>query len=178
MRAANWKNPQTGDRAQAVRSWTAPPTEVKEEIQMSILEVSNLKKVYVQRLGGSHVQALSNVTFSVEEGEYVAIMGNPVREGQRCSIFWRLLTALTNGEVKLGGKNMNEISEKEISAFRRENLGFVFQDFNLLDTFFFSQGKYFSAAGAVRQKNIQEMSTLLAPVARRLGITDLCRSIL
>ena len=61
---------------------------------MSILEVSNLKKVYVQRLGGSHVQALSNVTFSVEEGEYVAIMGNPVRVRRRCSIFWRLLTAL------------------------------------------------------------------------------------
>ena len=56
---------------------------------MPILEVNNLKKVYVQRLGGSHVQALSDVTFSVEEGEYAAIMGNRAPERRRCSIFWR-----------------------------------------------------------------------------------------
>ena len=138
---------------------------------MSILEVSNLKKVYVQRLGGSHVQALSNVTFSVEEGEYVAIMGE---SGSGKTTLLNILAAFdrpTNGEVKLGGKNMNEISEKEISAFRRENLGFVFQDFNLLDTFSLKENIFLPLV--LSGKKYQEMSTLLAPVARRLGITDL-----
>ena len=101
---------------------------------MSILEVNNLKKVYVTRFGGNHVQALSDVTFSVEEGEYVAIMGE---SGSGKTTLLNILAALdkpTGGEVLLNGKSLSSIKEKEISAFRRNNLGFVFQDFNLLDT--------------------------------------------
>ncbi len=138
---------------------------------MPILEVNNLKKVYVQRLGGSHVQALSDVTFSVEEGEYAAIMGE---SGSGKTTLLNILAAFdkpTSGEVLLSGRNTNDISEKEISAFRRENLGFVFQDFNLLDTFTLKENIFLPLV--LSGKKYPEMSALLAPVARRLGITDI-----
>ena len=138
---------------------------------MSILEVSNLKKVYVQRLGGSHVQALSNVTFSVEEGEYVAIMGE---SGSGKTTLLNILAALdkpTGGEVLLNGKNIVEINEKEISAFRRENLGFVFQDFNLLDNFSLKDNILLPLVlSGVRYP---EMEKRLHPITKRLGIEEL-----
>ena len=102
---------------------------------MAILEVSNLKKIYTTRFGGNQVQALKNINFSVEEGEYVAIMGE---SGSGKTTLLNILAALdkpTAGEVLLNGKNLVSLKEKEISAFRREHLGFVFQDFNLLDNF-------------------------------------------
>ena len=102
---------------------------------MTILEVHNLKKIYTTRFGGNPVQALSQVSFSVEEGEYVAIMGE---SGSGKTTLLNILAALdkpTSGEVLLGGRSLSTLKEKELAAFRRENLGFVFQDFNLLDTF-------------------------------------------
>lgn len=102
---------------------------------MAILEVSNLKKIYTTRFGGNQVQALKNINFSVEEGEYVAIMGE---SGSGKTTLLNILAALdkpTAGEVLLNGKNLVSLKEKEISAFRREHLGFVFQDFNLLRLF-------------------------------------------
>ncbi len=145
---------------------------VRERRQkMPILEVHHLKKVYVQRLGGNHVQALSDVTFSVEEGEYAAIMGE---SGSGKTTLLNILAAFdkpTSGEVLLSGKNINEISEKEISAFRRENLGFVFQDFNLLDTFSLKENIFLPLV--LSGKKYPEMSARLAPVARRLGISDI-----
>lgn len=102
---------------------------------MSLLEVKNLKKVYSTRFSNQQVQALSNVSFSVEEGEYVAIMGE---SGSGKTTLLNILASLdkpTSGEVLLNGKDITRIKEKEISQFRRKNLGFVFQDFNLLDTF-------------------------------------------
>ena len=102
---------------------------------MLMLDVKNLKKIYTSRFGGNQVQALFDVTFSVEQGEYVAIMGE---SGSGKTTLLNILAALdkpSSGEVLLNGKNIVSIKEKEISMFRRENLGFVFQDFNLLDTF-------------------------------------------
>ena len=102
---------------------------------MSILEVSGLRKVYTTRLGGNKVEALRNVTFRVEEGEYVAIMGE---SGSGKTTLLNILAALdkpTGGTVLLDGQDLSWIKEANIAAFRRDHLGFVFQDFNLLDTF-------------------------------------------
>ena len=102
---------------------------------MAILEVNNIKKIYTTRFGANKVQALSDVSFSVEKGEYVAIMG------ESCSGKTTLLNILaaldrpTSGSVRLDGHELSKIREAKIAEFRRENLGFVFQDFNLLDTF-------------------------------------------
>ena len=102
---------------------------------MSMLEVKNLKKVYTTRFGGNKVTALSNVNFTVERGEYVAIMGE---SGSGKTTLLNILAALdkpTEGEVILEGKSLNKVSDKSLAAFRRERLGFVFQEFNLLDNF-------------------------------------------
>ncbi len=102
---------------------------------MPLLEVKNLKKIYTTRFSSQQVQALSNVSFTVEKGEYVAIMGE---SGSGKTTLLNILASLdkpTQGEVLLNGKSMTAIKEKEISEFRRKNLGFVFQDFNLLDSF-------------------------------------------
>ena len=102
---------------------------------MAILEVSHVKKIYTTRFGGNQVEALKQVSFSVEAGEYVAIMGE---SGSGKTTLLNILAALdrpTAGEVRLNGQRMGDIREKELAAFRRKNLGFVFQDFNLLDTF-------------------------------------------
>ncbi|EHQ89073.1 ABC transporter ATP-binding protein [Desulfosporosinus youngiae] len=138
---------------------------------MTILEVNNLKKVYTTRFGGSPVQALANVSFSVEEGEYVAIMGE---SGSGKTTLLNILASLdkpTSGEVLLKGKALGTIKEKEISAFRRENLGFVFQDFNLLDTFSLQDNIFLPLV--LSGKSYEEMSRRLEPIARKLGISDI-----
>ena len=102
---------------------------------MSLLEVKNVKKIYTTRFGGSQVQALSDVNFSVEQGEYVAIMGE---SGSGKTTLLNILAALdkpSGGTVRLNGRDLSQVKEKELAAFRRKNLGFVFQEFNLLDTF-------------------------------------------
>ena len=138
---------------------------------MSLLEVKNLKKVYTTRFGGTHVQALSNVNFSVEDGEYVAIMGE---SGSGKTTLLNILASLdkpTSGEVMLNGKNIATIKEKEISAFRRDNLGFVFQDFNLLDMFSLKDNIFLPLVLS-NEKN-EEMEKRLVPIAKKLGISDI-----
>lgn len=140
---------------------------------MALLEVTNIKKIYSTRFGGNKVQALSNVTFSVEEGEFVAIMGE---SGSGKTTLLNILASLdrpTSGEVLLEGKNIVHLTEKEISAFRRKNLGFVFQDFNLLDTFSLEDNIYLPLVLA--GKNYREMHKRLEPIAKQLGITQLLK---
>ena len=132
---------------------------------MALLEVSNVKKIYSTRFGGNKVQALSNVTFSVEEGEFVAIMG------ESGSGKTTLLNRPTSGEVLLEGKNIVHLTEKEISAFRRQNLGFVFQDFNLLDTFSLRDNIYLPLVLA--GEDYREMEQKIRPIAQALRITEL-----
>ncbi len=138
---------------------------------MALLEVKNLKKVYTTRFGGNQVQALSNVSFSVEEGEYVAIMGE---SGSGKTTLLNILASLdkpTSGEVLLEGKNLIKIKDKDISAFRREPLGFVFQDFNLLDTFSVQDNIFLPLV--LSGKPYPEMKRRLDPLAKLLGITEL-----
>ena len=138
---------------------------------MTILEVNNLKKVYATRLGGQKVAALANVSFSVEAGEFVAIMGESGAGKTTLLNILAMLDKPTGGSVILGGRDVNRIGEKEMSAFRRKNLGFVFQDFNLLDTFSIRDNIYLPLVLA--GKPYREMEARLEPIAQRLGITDL-----
>lgn len=138
---------------------------------MSLLEVNNLKKIYTTRFGGNPVQALANITFSVEQGEYVAIMGE---SGSGKTTLLNILASLdkpTSGEVLLNGKNIVAINEKEISAFRRDNLGFVFQDFNLLDTFTAQDNIFLPLVLA--GKPYEEMSKKIKPIVKRLEVEDI-----
>ena len=138
---------------------------------MAMLEVDHLQKIYTTRFGASQVQALTDVTFSVEKGEYVAIMGE---SGSGKTTLLNILAALdkpTRGEVRLNGKLLSSISEKELSAFRRDNLGFVFQDFNLLDTFSIRDNIFLPLVLAGCP--YREMENRLTPIAQKLGIVGI-----
>lgn len=140
---------------------------------MSILKVNGLKKIYTTRFGGNKVEALKNVTFSVEEGEYVAIMGE---SGSGKTTLLNILAALdkpTNGNVNLDGKDLSKIKESSIAEFRRDNLGFVFQDFNLLDTFTLEDNIYLPLV--LSGKSYKEMNDRLKPIANQLGISELLK---
>lgn len=140
---------------------------------MSLLEVSNVKKIYTTRFGGTKVEALKNVSFSVEEGEFIAIMGE---SGSGKTTLLNILAALdspTSGKIVLNDKELANIKESEIAAFRRDNLGFVFQDFNLLDTFSIEDNIYLPLVLA--GKEYEEMKQRLEELAGRLGIAELLK---
>ena len=140
---------------------------------MTILEVNGLKKIYSTRFGGNKVEALKNVNFSVEQGEYVAIMGE---SGSGKTTLLNILAALdkpTEGNVILDGNNLSKLKESQISAFRRDNLGFVFQDFNLLDTFTLEDNIYLPLVLAGMPYN--KMHDRVVPIAERLGISSLLK---
>lgn len=140
---------------------------------MAMLEVSHLKKVYTTRFGGNQVEALRNVSFTVEQGEYTAIMGE---SGSGKTTLLNILAALdkpTGGTVLLDGKDLTQIKESQIAAFRRDNLGFVFQDFNLLDTFSLEDNIYLPLV--LMGRTYEDMRARLLPVARELGLTELLK---
>ena len=140
---------------------------------MTLLEVKNLKKIYTARFGASQVQALSDVSFSVEKGEYVAIMGE---SGSGKTTLLNILAALdkpSGGTVLLNGRDMKGIKDSELAAFRRKNLGFVFQEFNLLDTFSIEDNIYLPLVLA--GESYGQMEDKLDRIAGRLRLTGLLK---
>ena len=140
---------------------------------MSILNVSGIQKIYTTRFGENKVEALKSVSFGVEQGEYVAIMGE---SGSGKTTLLNILAALdkpTSGSVVLDGKDLSKIKESQVAAFRRDNLGFVFQEFNLLDTFTLEDNIYLPLVLA--GKSHKEMQERLKPIAAQLGITELLK---
>lgn len=140
---------------------------------MSLLTVEHLKKVYTTRFGGNKVEALRDVNFTVEKGEYVAIMGE---SGSGKTTLLNILASLdkpTAGKIILNGQDTSKIKESALAEFRRDQLGFVFQEFNLLDTFSLEDNIYLPMVLA--QKSYQEMSERLAPIAKKLGIAELLK---
>ena len=138
---------------------------------MAILEVRGLKKVYSARLGGDKVHALTGVSFSVEAGEFVAIMGE---SGSGKTTLLNIIASFdkpTSGDVLLEGKSLLEIPDDKLAAFRREKLGFVFQDFNLLDTFTLRDNIFLPLVLA--GVDHLEMARRITPIARSLGIEDI-----
>ena len=138
---------------------------------MALLDVQNVKKIYTTRFGGNQVQALTDVSFSVEPREFVAIMGE---SGSGKTTLLNILAALdkpTGGKVFLKGRDMAAVKDREIAAFRRQNLGFVFQDFNLLDTFSLKDNIFLPLVLAGRKYD--EMEKRLTPIAKQLGIWEL-----
>lgn len=143
----------------------------KEEKLMSLLEVKNVKKIYTTRFGSNQVEALRDVNFTVERGEYVAIMGE---SGSGKTTLLNILAALdkpTEGKVYLKDRDLGKLKEKEIATFRRQNLGFVFQDFNLLDTFSLKDNIFLPLV--LSGKKYPEMGKRLKLIAEKLGIEKL-----
>jgi putative ABC transport system ATP-binding protein len=137
---------------------------------MYLLEVKNLRKVYTTRFGGAKVEALRSVSFTMEKGEYTAAMGE---SGAGKTTLLNILAALdrpTSGEVILGGKQLSDLKDQELAAFRRSNLGFVFQDFNLLPTFSLKDNILLPLVLA--GESYAEMENRLQPLTRKLGISQ------
>ena len=140
---------------------------------MAFLEVKGLKKTYKARLQANKVEALRNISFSVEKGEFVAIMGESGSGKTTLLNILAMFDKPTEGEVFLEGKNMSAITEKEISKFRRNHLGYVFQDFNLLDTFHVEDNILLPLVLAGVSYN--DMMSKLAAVIDKLKIRDLMK---
>lgn len=138
---------------------------------MPLLEVINLKKIYTTRFGGHQVQALTNVNFTVEKGEYVAIMGE---SGSGKTTLLNILAALdkpTSGDIMLNSVKLSSIKDKDIATFRRDNLGFVFQDFNLLDNFSIKDNIFLPLV--LQGEKYNDMNAKLQPIAKTLGIHEI-----
>lgn len=138
---------------------------------MAFVEVNHIQKVYTTRFSSQKTEALKDVQFTVEQGEFVSVMGE---SGSGKSTLLNILATLdqpTAGEVMIGGQNISDIPSDKISDFRRKDLGFVFQDFNLLDSFSLKDNILLPLV--LSNRSVEEMESKIGPIARKLGISGL-----
>ena len=136
-----------------------------------LLEVNNIRKVYTTRLSTQSTEALKNVNFAVDKGEYVAIMGE---SGSGKTTLLNILATFdkaTSGSVLLNDLDLSKLKDKELADFRRDNLGFVFQNFNLLDNFSIKDNILLPLVLA--NKKYKVMEERLEKVTKPLGIDKL-----
>ena len=138
---------------------------------MELLKIDHVKRVFNTRLGLKQCVALRDVSFEVASGEFVAIMG-PSGSGK--STLLNIIASLdkaSGGDVYLSGRSLKAVPERELSEFRRDNLGFVFQDFNLLDTFSLKDNILLPLV--LKRTPVAEMEARLMPIAQELRIMEL-----
>ena len=136
-----------------------------------MLEVQNIKKIYRSRFGKNELEALKSINFTVDAGEYIAIMGESGSGKTTLLNILALLDRPTSGKVILMGKDLQEIKDSEMAKFRRENLGFVFQDFNLLDNFTVKENILLPLV--LSDEKISVMEEKLSKIAKKLSVSDL-----
>ena len=136
-----------------------------------MLEVQNIKKIYRSRFGKNDLEALKSINFTVEEKEYIAIMGESGSGKTTLLNILALLDRPTSGKVILMGKDLQEIKDSEMAKFRRENLGFVFQDFNLLDNLSVKENILLPLV--LSDEKISVMEEKLLKIAKKLNVLDL-----
>ena len=136
-----------------------------------MLEVQNIKKIYRSRFGKNELEALKSINFTVEAGEYIAIMGESGSGKTTLLNILALLDRPSSGNVILMGKDLQEIKDSEMARFRRENLGFVFQDFNLLDNFTIKENILLPLV--LSDEKISVMEEKLLKTAKKLNVSDL-----
>lgn len=138
---------------------------------MTLLDVQHVQKIYQTRFGATQVEALKDIQFTIEAGEYVAIMGE---SGSGKTTLLNILATLdrpTKGQVLLNGLDIQSIPDKTLAAFRRDHLGFVFQDFNLLETLSVRDNIFLPLVLA--KTPVKEMEKRLKPIVEMLGIKEL-----
>ena len=138
---------------------------------MALLDVIHIKKIYSTKQSSQQCIALKDISFKVEPGEFIAVMG-PSGSGKTTLL--NILASLdkpTAGKVILDGQDMGKIKNRELSSFRRNNLGFVFQDFNLLDTFSVKDNILLPLV--LSRTPYEKMEARLMPLAKQLGIVPL-----
>lgn len=138
---------------------------------MTLLDVQHVQKTYHTRFGGQAVQALKDIHFSIEAGEYVAIMGESGSGKTTLLNILALLDQPTKGLAYLNGQDTTTIKQADVAAFRRNELGFVFQDFNLLDTLSVKDNMILPLV--LSNQPAKQMDSRVKPVANLLGIGDL-----
>jgi len=142
----------------------------------NILKIENLKKYYGTK--NNITKAIDNISFTVNEGEFVAIMGASGSGKTTLLNCISTIDTVTAGKIIINNKDITEIKDRDIASFRRNNLGFVFQDFNLLDTLTIAEN--ISLSLIINKKNenkIDEMVNDIAKMLRKLAIRNAKRSI-
>ena len=134
-----------------------------------VLKLEHIQKYYGN--GGNITKAIQDISFSVEEGEFVGIMGASGSGKTTLLNCISTIDTVSAGHIYLDGTDVTEINEKQIARFRRENLGFVFQDFNLLDTLTISEN--IALALTINKVPAGEIDGRVREMAGKLNITDI-----